>query len=939
MTNICIKEDCNNERHVDGRYCIFHCNKKDFSDQNITLFWNAIREKYPIYDGTHNFEPIEFIDIKFPNFESISRSVRYPNNFFRPTRNYRTNKQTLKFINCIFLHDFDLCSAQIKHIIFDNCIFHGDLNRFHLQTLEIINSEFKNEVSFEGVACEVLNIKENSEFKKDVKFVVTKSFNIMDVIFKGDFTLIGENECSCTIEKSNFNKIMEIANTDRIIISDIKIKSNLSFVQKNNNIQLKNITFPKNVNFNDSITNVVLDKVEINTNISLKSLSRIEIKNSSLINGNLKLNDVGNRLGIYDSNICKKIDASFLKNVDIENSTLNDKFTNIGDTNDFKIGKSHVKDLELCTTNTIVLSNTTLNGLVNLFGDNYTNVTIENCTSTKELLFNNITENLTISKLLGYPSLKLVMSDYKLINVDNSRLLKFTINKAKNLFISKSIIKDEFIIEEDINHRVTLDNTKFKKECEFPAINDLIIKNKCIFSKDVSFDKIEKGNFSNAVFTENVKYISESEDLKFEDCNFKKLTSFSSTKKISFENSEFNGDLIFFEAILDDISFHDTCTETIDFKRAIIKKISFNSSTIENPKTIINGNADFSYSKIYDIKINNTLFCSQVLFNQLSTELLLDNCIHNTTFEDKLLINQTTVQNLFSNSENVKITHFDLTKSILQVLDDTTKKSSLLLKNVKINIFKIKDIIFEEDVNFQNLEIDKLIFTNSNIETVFRIKNCFIKDIESEDNIFEDLQLVDNQYNSYKDIKRNISFQNTTIKNAVFDKLKFDEFKMNDAHVSSAKIGYVEFEKASRETNRFFKNYYDSISDFVTANKYYAREMLEQQKISKGFDKFIFSLNKVFSDFGQSWMRPLILMTISTLFFYRIANFDLLSLNGFMENHITWMMNDILKFSNPFSKTSTSNYGNMYWAWLVHKLFMTVLIYHFVVAIKRRTKR
>jgi hypothetical protein len=115
--------------------------------------------------------------------------------------------------------------------------------------------------------------------------------------------------------------------------------------------------------------------------------------------------------------------------------------------------------------------------------------------------------------------------------------------------------------------------------------------------------------------------------------------------------------------------------------------------------------------------------------------------------------------------------------------------------------------------------------------------------------------------------------------------------------------------------------------------------MIEQLKVLKGLDKFIFCLNQWFSNFGQSWVLPLIWMFLITLIFYRLANHDLLSVDGFRENHIRWMLNDILKFSNPFSKASTTNYGTMYWAWFVHKLFMSALMYHFVVAVKRRTKR
>jgi hypothetical protein len=938
MANICIEKNCNNERHDKSRHCIFHCDKKDFSDENIKLFWETIKQTYYIDDRRNStYKIIEVLNIKFPDFQ-INRSVYKSNlNFFYDHLSSRN--QTIKFINCMFFNDFNLNSAKIKHIIFDNCIFHGDLKGIHLQTLEIINSEFKGEISFENIVCDVIKIKEKSEFKKDANFIVSKAFNVIDSLFKGTFTFVGENECLLTIEKSKFNKTIEISNTDEINITNIDIKSNLSFLKKNSNIHLENIIFSKNVNFNDSIRNIVLDKVEINNDINLEAINILEIKNNSIINGNLNLKDVGDNLVINESKINKKINASNLKNVDINNSTLNDKFTNISSTNDFKIEKSYVKDLELCTTHSLTLSNTTFDGLVNLFGDKYTNVTIENCTSNNELLINNTTDNLTILKLLRYPSLKLIMPDCESINVDNSRLSKLIINKAKNLVISKSIIKDDFIIEEDTNIQIMLDDTKFKKQCYFPSIYNLTIQNKCIFSEEVTFDKIQTGKFYNSSFNEVVQYKEKSDYLSFESCNFKKGASFSSIDEINITNTVFDDELSFFEATLQKVLFHNTITKNVNFQKSNIKKISFTSTKdSEDYKTIIKGNIDFSYSQIDEIEIDKSCFYGQLIFNQIINALDLDK-INNVDFKDKLLINQSKIHNLFLGAKNITINNLDISNSYLTAKNSNISKDTLTIKDIKINTFKLKEVNFIDDVNFQNLEIEKLLFTNSNIEKVFRIKNCFIQTIESQDNIFEDLQLIDNQYNKNKDIKRNISFQNTTIKNAVFDKLKFDEFKMNDAHVSSAKIGYVEFEKASRETNRFFKNYYDSISDFVTANKYYAKEMIEQLKVSKGEDKIIFYLNKGFSNFGQSWLLPLVWMLVCTLIFCRIANFDLLSLTGFRENHITWMLNDILKFSNPFSKTSTSNYGTMYWAWLLHKLVMTALMYHFVVAVKRRTKR
>jgi hypothetical protein len=164
MANICIEKNCNNERHDKSRHCIFHCDKKDFSDENIKLFWETIKQTYYIDDRRNStYKIIEVLNIKFPDFQ-INRSVYKSNlNFFYDHLSSRN--QTIKFINCMFFNDFNLNSAKIKHIIFDNCIFHGDLKGIHLQTLEIINSEFKGEISFENIVCDVIKIKEKSRCK------------------------------------------------------------------------------------------------------------------------------------------------------------------------------------------------------------------------------------------------------------------------------------------------------------------------------------------------------------------------------------------------------------------------------------------------------------------------------------------------------------------------------------------------------------------------------------------------------------------------------------------------------------------------------------------------------------------------------------------------------------------------------------------------------
>ncbi len=164
---------------------------------------------------------------------------------------------------------------------------------------------------------------------------------------------------------------------------------------------------------------------------------------------------------------------------------------------------------------------------------------------------------------------------------------------------------------------------------------------------------------------------------------------------------------------------------------------------------------------------------------------------------------------------------------------------------------------------------------------------------------------------------------------------------MSDAHVSDAKIGYVKFKKGSRETNRFFKNYYDSISDFIKANEYYKDEMEEQYNTTKkyGSEWWILGFNKIISDFGQDWVRPLLLILWLTVAIFIMINFTEFRQENYILTHKLYIWNNFWEFLNPFSKTANDKYKSVYWLWMIHKLGLTILIYHFIVAIKRKTKR
>ena len=50
-------------------------------------------------------------------------------------------------------------------------------------------------------------------------------------------------------------------------------------------------------------------------------------------------------------------------------------------------------------------------------------------------------------------------------------------------------------------------------------------------------------------------------------------------------------------------------------------------------------------------------------------------------------------------------------------------------------------------------------------------------------------------------------------------------------------------------------------------------------------------------------------------------------------------LDDFAKFMNPFSKKIDGNTNVGYAIWLTHKVFSGFLIYHFIVSLRRNTKR
>ncbi|TCK61560.1 hypothetical protein [Seleniivibrio woodruffii] len=150
-------------------------------------------------------------------------------------------------------------------------------------------------------------------------------------------------------------------------------------------------------------------------------------------------------------------------------------------------------------------------------------------------------------------------------------------------------------------------------------------------------------------------------------------------------------------------------------------------------------------------------------------------------------------------------------------------------------------------------------------------------------------------------------------------------FRGIDISSSSAK------KVTSRETYRIIKFNLDSVGNIVEANKYFALEMdklYSELSWKKNLsEKFLLSINKYSSNFGQNWWLPIVWMIVFASLFYIFRDydpFDYSFLNGIASFIIPYQ--GIIGDTHQMSK-------------LLCSILFGVLFYQTTVALKRKTRR
>lgn len=913
---------CENERYGENEKCIYHCDKSTFNDRDIQNFWEKLRLDYQLTWQIN--KDIIFENIHFPSFQN---SQYYPFNFFQ---NNRVLNNIFTFKKCIFYGDINFLINHLQQeIIFDECLFYGNIQTQIANKITITNCEFKHEIT--TLQCNSLQIL-STKFFQNTLFTVNNSLTIEGCTFSKEAQFNGSSSAEYMISNVQFKQKIFIQNCAAVTMSSMDFSHDIAF-KGLQNLKLIESSFTKKV-FIEKAANIEISHTRI-TNLTLTSVGWLKLINMSNVLGTLSIEGESQSVFIENSQVIKKLELKNVKEFTCKNLKVFSDTQLIGKFNAIQIESSQFENILIHSASNLKITQSIIKKSCSLKGKGYKSIVLQESEFNGSLIINE-TELLELSGVKSKSTLILPDNKYEKILLKNAIFQDVEISSSKDFLVSKSKFNGNVNFYGDDYEVFNLDTTIFKKLCSFPKSQIHYLSGKsCQFYEDVTFCGGNEFTFVNVKFKKTLKLIGEYGDIKFERCDVKEnfaLITFNGP--IELKSCLFRGNIDFSKSIIPQLVVRSSCFEKkFDLSDSTFMSIDCEGQENERyPKNQFLEEVNFSKSKHQTIHINHCLFENSLVFHNVQNICYLSD-ISNSVIK-KLEILNSTVSRLFAISENVQIGTCSLESIKLDNGND-----DIMIKKFQIEEFLCDKISIPKALSLTDMEIKKLRISNCNFEYSLRIKYSDIEIFNLISNTFEDLQIIENHNDDFSKM-RELRLKNTTIKNAVFDKLRYDKFIMNDAHVSGAKIGFVKFKEGSRETNRFFKNYYDSISDYIQANEYYKQEMIEQYKVTqdKG-EQFILFWGKWISNFGQSWLRPLLWALLITILCYRIANYELLSLSGFRENHIAWMLNDILKFANPLNSDSKANYGLFYWAWMFHKLIMSALLYHFVVAVKRKTRR
>jgi len=312
--------------------------------------------------------------------------------------------------------------------------------------------------------------------------------------------------------------------------------------------------------------------------------------------------------------------------------------------------------------------------------------------------------------------------------------------------------------------------------------------------------------------------------------------------------------------------------------------------------------------------------------------------------------NMTFEKKIFNNSDypEVGIEALKIERCLIQkdfILNDLKSRSVLIIDTEFKSKFEMKDshinMMFEAintnfsglfDVQFSNFagfECFKCVFSN-----VASFEQCTFS--------------VEGRHEEYMAIFKYSTFLSfTSFRNSTFN-LGLDLENANLKEAPNFLNIKLLSDNTNRETLRIIKNSFDKIGNHIDANDFFVKEMKKyKQELSsrKGNkqEKIILWFNEKASDFGQSYIKPIVWMLLIAIFYsgliYSQENDYLYRMYPPFNNVFSWLsqsVNNVAKNIIPFKSFAKEG---MEFLSLIFYIIFASLTWQTIVAFKRHTKR
>lgn len=280
-----------------------------------------------------------------------------------------------------------------------------------------------------------------------------------------------------------------------------------------------------------------------------------------------------------------------------------------------------------------------------------------------------------------------------------------------------------------------------------------------------------------------------------------------------------------------------------------------------------------------------------------------------------------------------------------------------ILNNVKINIILIIDSEFNAKVELKDGVIDEIELVNTNFNKIFDSFGTHYGKFYCSKSIFSDFvgfetckfaDLEDNEKLNTMAVFRYVTFLSfTNFRNTTFYKgLDIESINIKETpNFLNIKLEPKSINtkiETSRETLRIIKHSFDKVGNYIEANKFFALEMrkykqdLADKPLSQ--EKFVFWLNEKISNFGQSYLRPIVWIVFFSVIYYPLI---LVYENNppSADSFISVILDVANKVASNIIPFKNILKDGMEFVSLAFYAIYTSLIWQIIVAVKRHTRR